>query len=89
MVWIEAEVMEKLSFLKLVPKQQTTLDTSIWLDQFLLDRSTQPDQDFTDWKKKLVTILNTTHYLFTLVLQTRNQIAYKTFLIEKSIPNAW
>ena len=40
-VWTEADVMEKLNHLKLVPQQQTTLDAGIWLDHFQLDKSTQ------------------------------------------------
>ena len=47
-IWKEAEVIEKLSFHWLVPKQQATLEARNLLDQFGLDMCTQSEQVCTD-----------------------------------------
>ena len=40
-IWTEADVLEKLNLLNLVPKQQSTLEYGIRLDQFGLDKTSQ------------------------------------------------
>ena len=38
-VWSDAEINEKPSHIQLVPRQQSTMDTSICWDQYSLDHS--------------------------------------------------
>ena len=39
-VWTEADIMEMMCILQLVPYQQSALDSGIWWDQFSLDKTT-------------------------------------------------
>ena len=84
MIWNEAEVMENLSTIQLVHRQQTTLEASTCLDHFGLKKCTQPNQAIINWKK-LVDTLNAIHHSSTLVLLTMDQIAEATFQIRESI----
>ena len=46
LVWMEAEILEKLNLLQLVPRKQSIINVGIQLDQFSLDH-TQPFQAFS------------------------------------------
>ena len=59
------------------------------MDQFRLDKCTQPDQVFTTWKKKLVSTINTSCISSTLVLASMDQIAEAMFKIKETLANFW
>ena len=59
----------------------------IRLDQYGLDRCSQQDQMFTNWKRKLVSSIYTSCISSTLVLASVDHIAKAMFQIQETLAN--
>ena len=56
-VWTESKVFGKLFNLKIIPEQQSSVESSIWIDQQALGKS-QAWQLFKDLQRQLIFSIN-------------------------------
>lgn len=86
-VWPESKVFGKLLNLKLAPEQQSLVDSSIQMDQWVLGKS-QAAQPFNDLKMHLIFSVNMHRQASTILLANTDHMADHCFAIDQALATA-